>query len=476
MKNTIYTDADLNAQLLRGEEYDGNTIEIVIDADNTANQELTIAAGDASTTETITPGTRNTVEIPRMIWNFGGATTVTLSKNGTDAETITLTFPAAIEVDAGAALNETETANEYRMDGSQSLQQQITSLQQQIQTFSMQTIDYILPSAISQADIADGSSNTVLTFEISCDEEDARTAMLAEIQFLGETTVTGSTYGDLNLTASIELDGNAVGTLLATYRDGRQILKIDYLFENLSEGNHTMTVTLYATGGALSLMQILSAFLLAAKSSGDSITIMPVFANGKWADGILADGIDPERMTEAAMLNGLENSLIKYAKSSTPEGESVPITALSQYYGSQYILCAGAYYAEPFYLKDEYMRKQGTHGNIVSDTGERIGYTTTNFFIPIKRQTGFTRFVFEAKTVKNNGISAALSPQDFNDLQIRIGAIVNGEMLQAYSEQPASVQNWTTYTVDISGLPYVDYIGLHGTNGSPGYRNMRFEK
>jgi hypothetical protein len=473
MKNTIYTDADLNALLLRGEEYDGNTIEIVIDADNTANQELTIAAGDASTTETITPGTRNTVEIPRMIWNFGGATTVTLSKNGTDAETITLTFPAAIDVDAGAALNETETANEYRMDGSQSLQQQITSLQEQLQTFSMQTIDYILPSAISQADIADGSSNTVLTFEISCDDEDARTAMLAEIQFLAETTVTGSTYGDLLLTASIALDGNAVGTLLKTYRDGRQVLKIDYLFENLSKGNHEMTVTLAAAGGGLSLMQILSAFLLAAKSSGEQYTQMPLFTNGQWAPGVLADGLDPDKMTEEAMLDGIENIIIKFSVAATPNGEVPDISTLSEFYNSSFILLNGAHYAEPFYKTNGYFTKQGTHGIGPSTTGQPIGQTNIFFYIPIKRLTGFKKLVFEAKQVKDNG--TGIGQPDYNLSAIGCGAVVNGTMNKVISTEEKNI-DWTTREVNISSLPYIDYIILDGIDGAPGFRNIRLVK
>lgn len=470
MKNTIYTDADLNAQLLRGEEYDGNTIEIVIDADNTADQELTIAAGTTTITETITSGTRNTVEIPRMIWNFGGATTVTLSKNGTDAETITLTFPAAIDIDAGAALNETETANEYRMDGSQSLQQQITSLQEQLQTFSMQTIDYILPSAISQADIADGSSNTVLTFEISCDEEDARTAMLAEIQFLGETTVTGNTYGDLLLTASIALDGNAVGTLLKTYRDGRQVLKIDYLFENLSKGNHTMTVTLAAAGGGLSLVQIFSAFLLAAKSSGESITTMPLFTNGKWADGVLFDGLNQDTLTEEAYTAGVESAQIKYSRASIG-GSTPPISTLAQWFNTKYILLNGAYFAEEFYKVPEgYYRKAATHGRETSLTGKPVAETNTAFYIPVKRLTGFSRLRVEAKIVQNNG--PATDTLDYNYLFFGAAAVVNGEMIEANSLPPVAPTEWTTYTIDISALPYVDYIVLHGTDGSPGYRNI----
>ena len=474
MKNIIYTDADLNAFLIANEEYDGNMVEIVIDADSTAYQELTIAAGDASIVETITPGTRNTVEIPRMIWNFGGSTTATLSKNGTDAETITITFPAAIDVDAGAALNETGTANEYRMDGSQSLEQQITSLQKQLQTFSMQTIDYILPSAISQADIADGSSNTVLTFEISCDEEDARTAMLAEIQFLAETTVTGSTYGDILLTASIALDGNAVGTLLKTYRDGRQVLKIDYLFENLTKGNHEMTVTLAASGGGLSLVQIFSAFLLAAKSTGESMTTMPIYTNGLWAPGVLADGLDPDKMTEAAYKNGVENTVVKKSIAQTQGAQFPSVNTLSTYFLTQYMLCNGYYNAELFYKVDDYFRKDGLKGNSPSTTGKPIGETDVQFWIPIKRATGFTKLQFEGKTIQNNGHVHGGS--DYNIVNMGAGAVVSGVMQQVRGTNAVSVNNWTTYNVDISSLPHVDYIFFVGSDGSPAYRNIRLIK
>jgi len=473
MKNTIYTDADLNALLLRGEEYDGNTIEIVIDADDTANQELTIAAGDASATETITPGTRNTVEIPRMIWNFGGATTVTLSKDGTDAETITLTFPAAIDIDAGAALNETETANEYRMDGSQSLQQQIVAIQEQLQTFSLTTIDYILPSAISQADIADGASNTVLRFEISCEEENARTAMIAEIQFLAETTVTGSTYGDLLLTANIALDGISAGTLLKTYRDGRQVLKVDYLFTNLSKGNHTITVTLSAAGGALSLMQIFTAFILAAKSTGsETITVMPIFTDGQWAPDVLPEGLRADRLTEEAMQNGVEDTAIKYARADEPTGDAVSVSALSQYFESDYILCNGQHYAEPFYQKEDYFRKQATHGHATSNTGKPIQYTGTEFWVPINRVSGFTALEYEAKTIADNGRGGVY---DYNVIRMAAGAIVNGEM-QFVSDTHAKNPSWATYTIDISSLPYIDYICFRGIDGSPAYRNIRLTR
>lgn len=470
MKNTIFADADLNAELLRSEEYEGNLVELVIDADNTANQELRIAAGDASTTETIAPGVRNTIEIPRMLWNFGGATTATLSKNGTDAETITITFPAAVDVDAGAALNETETENEYRMDGSQSLQQQIVSMQNQLETFSMQTLDYILPKTVSQTDITDGNSNTVLVFEMDVTEEGGSVSLFSTIQFLATTTVTGGVYDDLNITGSILLDGNSVATILCTYRDGRQVLTIDYLVENLSKGNHTVTVAFSAAGGSMTIIQVVSAFMLAAKSTGGSTTqIMPIFTNGQWAPGVLPTGLSQDKMTEEAMLNGVEDSVIKYAKASTPTGNMKHVSELDSYFLSSYILCNGQYYAEPFYIKDGYMRKQATHGHTSSDSGKPVQYTTSEFWIPIKRVTGFNVLQYEAKTIADNGKSGST---DYNVINIGAGAIVNGAM-QSVSAEHSKNTTWTIYSVDISSLPYVDYILLRGVDGSPAYRNIR---
>ena len=72
MENIIYTDADLNAFLIANEEQTGNTIAVVIEADATASQELTITSGEATTTETVTPSTKNRIEIPSISKREGG--------------------------------------------------------------------------------------------------------------------------------------------------------------------------------------------------------------------------------------------------------------------------------------------------------------------------------------------------------------------------------------------------------------------
>ena len=471
MENIIYTDAALNAFLVANEEQTGNTIAIVIECDATADQELTITAGDASTTEALTPGTKNRVEIPLMLWNFGDDTVITLSKGGTDAGTVTIHFPAA--VDSDAAINETETDNEFTLQGSASVQEQIVSLQESVERVSAQTLAYILPSDVDQSSIADGGSNTVETFEFEAGEENVKIAFFTCVQFLATTTITAeNAYEDLNLTITISVDGVATATILQTHRDGRQVMTINHLIENLSKGNHTMTVDIAAAGGSVSVMQIVAAYLLTAKSTGGEYSsTQDIFTNGMWAAGVLAEGLDGSKMTEAAMLSGVENTIIKYALPPTPNGEMCDVSDLDDYYLSPYILCNGLYFAEPFYLKDGYFRKQGTHGLNNSNIGEQVGNTSVYFWVPIKRISGYTTLQYESKTVKYNGVYGAA--QDYNVTAIGAGAIVNGGMQYKRAATSLNEQTWATHTLDISDLPYIDYILLFGVDGSPAYRNIK---
>ena len=460
MENIIYTDADLNAFLVANEEQTGNTIAIVIDCDITVNQELTITAGAASTTETLTPGTINRVEVPLMLWNFGDDTVITLSKGGTDAGEITIHFPTA--VDSDAAINETETDNEFTLQGSASVQDQIDSINESVERVSAQTLAYILPSSINQSGIADGGSNTVETFNIEAGAGNTKVAFFTCIQFLATTTITAANaYEDLSLTITISVDGVAVVTALHTYRDGRQVLTINSLIENLSKGNHTMTVNIAAAGGSISTVQIISAHLLTAKSSSSGTsTTKALFVNGKWGDDILASGLNAEKMTEAAMLNGVEDTIIKYALAAS--GTPRPVSDLSEFYLSDYVLCNGQHYAEPFYIKDGYYRKQGTHGS--SGGSAPTGQTEVFFWIPIKRISGFNKLQYTAKTIATQGST-------YNLINCGVGAVINGEM-QLVSASHTKNTEWVTYTLDISALPYIDYILLYGCDGSPAYRNI----
>ena len=455
MENIIYTDADLNAFLLANEEQTGNTIAVVIEADATADQELTITAGDASTTETVTPSTKNRIEVPSMLWNFGDDTVITLSKGGTDAGTITIHFPGAIDSDA--ALNETETDNEFTMQGSASVQEQIVSLQESVERVSAQTLAYILPTSVSQTGIADGGSNTVETFDFEAGAENVKVAFYTCVQFLAETTVTAANaYEDLMLTITITVDGVAAATILHTYRDGRQVLTINHLIENLSKGNHTLTVSFAAAGGSVSVMQIIAAYLLTAKSTGGGYTSeQELFKNGEWAPGVLADGLDPNKLTFEAYENGVENSIIKYSLGN-PEPS---VATLSEFFNTSYILCNGQVSAEPFYKIDGYFRKPGFY----------TGLTHVMFWIPLKRISGYTRLQFDAKTIKRAGTG-------YDNLWVGAGAVVNGNLIAYGTGSDTPVDDWTTYAADISALPYVDYLVFSGTDGSPAYKNIKLSR
>ena len=133
MKNMLYTDADFTAVLLVNEEQKGNSISIVVDADDTATQTVVITAGSASQTVTLTASSENTIALKPMYWNFGDVTTLTLNKGGSPAGTITIKFPDKIETDA--SLYETSTGN-YTMQGSNSIEEQIVQLQEAISSIS----------------------------------------------------------------------------------------------------------------------------------------------------------------------------------------------------------------------------------------------------------------------------------------------------------------------------------------------------
>jgi hypothetical protein len=352
-------------------------------------------------------------------------------------------------------------------------EKQIVSLQQGLAQTSEQTLDFILPSTLSQSDIVNNSSNNVATFDFTCNIEDSKVDFFMCMQFLAGTLVANNVYSDLTLTVTLTLDGTTIATIIQSYRDGQQVLTINHLLVNVIKGNHTLTVNVAASGGSLTNIQHVASYLLTAKSAGSgSMAEKTLFANGTWAQDVLADGLDANKMTEYAYNNGIEDALIKYAIASTPTGDYVGVNALSGYFLTKYLLCCGYHYAEPFYTVNGYFRKAATHGNRTSTTGKPVQYTSVSFYIPIKRITGFTQLKFESKTVAYNGKATAAST-DYNRTQMGAAAVVNGTMRVAVSPEITNEEEWTQHTLDISTLPYVDYIVLCGIDGSPAYRNIR---
>lgn len=355
-------------------------------------------------------------------------------------------------------------------DAKSKAEKQIVSLQQGLAQTSEQTLDFILPSTLSQSDIVNNSSNNVATFDFTCNIEDSKVDFFMCMQFSAGTLVANNVYSDLTLTVTLTLDGTTIATIIEAYRDGQQVLTINHLLVNVIKGNHTLTVNVAASDGSVTNIQHIASYLLTAKSTGSgSMTEKTLFANGTWAQDVLADGLDANKMTESAMLSGIENSIIKFAKE-RDKGFANKIADLSQYYGSSYLLLAGNEYCEPFYTVSDYFRKQGTHGAGTSDSGKPIGSTDGGFCIPIKRTTGFTTLTAEMKIVQNNGRTVGY---DGNLCRIGVGAIVNDNFVFVATSEYSNVTEWNVKTLDISTLPYIDYIILFGVDGSPAYRNIR---
>lgn len=155
-----------------------------------------------------------------------------------------------------------------------------------------------------------------------------------------------------------------------------------------------------------------------------------------------------------------------------PEGD---INALSEWFLTAYALLQGALYGEPFYIENGYLRKSGNIGSSTSSTGRPVGETNTNFYIPIKRVTGFTKIVYEGITIQNNGTSGG---EDYNIISVK-AAMINGSNAFVKSQASGggvSQDNWATYEYSIADLDHVDYINLFGCDGSPAYRNIRLVK
>lgn len=158
-----------------------------------------------------------------------------------------------------------QNQSEYITD----IQAQLSALQRtasEIKSLNEKTIDYLLPTTRDTSDIADGSNSDVLIFEFYSNKEDEKTSFYSCMTYDVETSADAQTetYGDYTLTAQIYLDGVSMETAVESGGDGHRITMLNYLMQGLTKGNHTFTVTFAVSGGSISNMNFVSAYLLAA--------------------------------------------------------------------------------------------------------------------------------------------------------------------------------------------------------------------
>lgn len=354
-----------------------------------------------------------------------------------------------------------QSQSEYITD----IQAQLSALQRtasEIKSLNEKTIDYLLPTTRDTSDIADGSNSDVLIFEFYSNKEDEKTSFYSCMTYDVETSADAQTetYGDYTLTAQIYLDGVSMETAVESGGDGHRITMLNYLMQGLTKGNHTFTVTFAVSGGAISNMNFVSAYLLAASvvEDGNSETYDITGDDGSFYDDILPDGFDDDSMAEeeGSGEGQFSEDLVKIYNIQGG-GDFTDWSQLSEWFRSKYILWYRHAQGERFYKSDD--------GSYTKE-GATTGYTGTDWFIPIKRVSGYSVLKYTGMT------RVAKSGSQFNRVFIGAGAVVNGEMVVVNSAINTNVSEWTNYTMNISSLPYVDYIILYGADGAPAYKNI----
>ena len=189
--------------------------------------------------------------------------------------------PEGYGIDTFLILSRTLTGVQYCRDtfearGTQNQSEYITDIQAQVnvlkrttnelKNLSTKIVDYILPTDIEESDISDGSNSDVLTFEFYNSAEDEKSSFYSMINFEAETSadLQTDTYGDCALTISFILDGQTREVVTQTYGDGDKVLMLNYLLDDLVQGNHTFVVRFALSGGSISSMRAVSAYILAA--------------------------------------------------------------------------------------------------------------------------------------------------------------------------------------------------------------------
>ena len=136
----------------------------------------------------------------------------------------------------------------------------------ELKNLSSKIVDYILPVNIEESNIASGSNSDVIEFEFYSNDEEEKSSFYASVDFniATDTDLVNDVYGDCTLTVTYYKDGTALEVQTHTFGDGYNMLMLNYLLNNMSVGNHTFKIRFALSGGSMSSIQVISAYLLAA--------------------------------------------------------------------------------------------------------------------------------------------------------------------------------------------------------------------
>ena len=195
---------------------------------------------------------------------------------------------------------------------------------------------------------------------------------------------------------------------------------------------------------------------IGVSTGGEDVTI-DVFSEGTFSQSVMVDNF--------SLTNKKQNIPV-------PLGGATDVSMLSEWFLTEYVLWCGNHFAEPFYVENDYLRKDGLIGDLESNTGDMVSFTGTYFYLPINRINSPKKVCYTGKTIKYNGIQ--LGRQDYNFVALGAAYVEDGQMTSVFDlEDHVNVADWTDYEMDISAFPYLDYIVLWAADGSPGIKNIK---
>lgn len=203
-------------------------------------------------------------------------------------------------------------------------------------------------------------------------------------------------------------------------------------------------------------MQILNAYIQAPQTE-TARTIALTDANGAFRSEFLPDGLTQADMAELTWNAGI----YKETRDSSSGALDRNMQNLSAYFLGPYILGQMGYYANHAFHSGNGYFTENSHSSSV------IGGADGCTWFPIKRLTGYNTLKYTGKSL--------ITAFNYNYVNVDVGAVVDGVFQAVSGTLQESVEGWTEFSVDISELPYVDYIGFYCDVGVPAYKNIYLE-
>lgn len=171
-----------------------------------------------------------------------------------------------------------------------------------------------------------------------------------------------------------------------------------------------------------------------------------IFENGQWGPGVTTD-FDYQNAADYKVLGN--------------------DWSINTYTFSRYIL----FNHDTYYQADTYLISVSDNCFYRPASTSSTSYLFGQYKIPLKRATGYTKISFDAKLTDASNLGSNLLCArgvyvNSNDRSMSYG------QNQIYYQNATSYTDWTHFELDISDMPYIDYLQIEVDRGCVKYRNV----